>query len=337
VKAKAAAFIQINRKEDLLSSYKDVASFNQRLVLGGGSNILFVGNYEGLVIYPQLKGLDILYEDETSVRLGVSASEVWHDFVEYCLENEYFGLENLALIPGSVGASPVQNIGAYGVEVASFIESVECFDFVEGEFINLSNTQCEFGYRESFIKRAGQGRYLVTRVVFNLSKQFNPDLSYKPLADHFANCKNVSARELFDRVCQIRRKKLPNPDELANAGSFFKNPIIEEGHYRRLKRKHVGLVAYPVKNESLKTYKLAAGWLIEKAGFKGKVFGKVGVHKKQALVLVNYSDHDGQNIVNLAHLIIRKIRELFGVTLEPEVRILGSRKLDVSIGKADES
>ncbi len=321
VKAKAEAFIQIDSLRQLESLSGEIKSFEERFVLGGGSNLLFVGDYAGLVIFPQLKGIQLVFENEEKVTLKVAASEVWHDFVCYCLERDYFGLENLALIPGTVGAAPVQNIGAYGVEAESFISAVECFDLQEGETLTLSHAECQFAYRDSFIKRAGQGRYLVTNVTFELFKKAAPVLSYKPLHDYFSDVDSASPQQVFERVCQIRSEKLPDPKVLANAGSFFKNPIISEEQYRCLMQEFPGLVAFPTTEN---TYKVAAGWLIEKAGFKGQTIGKIGVHKHQALVLVNYSDRSGSNILALAHTIMQTVERMFAISLEPEVRIVGN-------------
>jgi len=339
VKANAAAFMQVDCKDELQSNFNEIASFQERLVLGGGSNLLFVGDFQGLVIYPQMKGIEILFEDQEQVGLRVATSESWHDFVCYCLEQGYFGLENLALIPGTVGASPVQNIGAYGVEVESFIRQVECFDLNKGEFIIFSHQDCQFAYRDSLIKRSGQGSYLVTSVDFVLSKKPKLELSYKPLAEYFKDQASVSPKQVFERVCQIRGEKLPDPKVLANAGSFFKNPVVSGEQYQQLKINFPELVAYPVGSENAQYYKLAAGWLIEYAGFKGKVFGKVGVHKNQALVLVNYSDDSGANILLMANQIIDKIKSMFGVDLEPEVRIFGRLDKDCvePLGEADET
>jgi len=338
VKANAAAFIQIDNKDELQSNYAEIASFQQRFVLGGGSNLLFVGDYQGLVIYPQMNGIEILFEDQNQVGLRVAASEPWHEFVCFCLERGYFGLENLALIPGTVGASPVQNIGAYGVEVESFIQQVECFDLDKGEFVVFSHQDCQFAYRDSFIKQAGQGHYLVTSVDFVLSKEPKLVLSYKPLAEYFKDDTSVSPKQVFERVCQIRGEKLPDPNILANAGSFFKNPVVNQEQYHQLKNDFPDLVAYPVADQIVQDYKLAAGWLIEHVGFKGKTFGKVGVHKNQALVLVNYADDSGANILFMANQIIGKIKQVFAVDLEPEVRILGCLDLNYEkpLGEADE-
>ena len=219
VKAKAQAFIQIDSLQQLDSAYAEISNYKERLVLGGGSNLLFVGDYSGLVIYPQLKGIEILEQDDAQVTLRVAASENWHQFVSYCLENNYFGLENLALIPGTVGAAPVQNIGAYGVEVESFILQVECVDLDSGELVMLSHDDCQFEYRDSFIKRAGQGRYLVVSVDLKLHKKPDLVLSYQPLKEFFAGASEVTAKQVFDRVCEIRSEKLPDPNKLANAGS----------------------------------------------------------------------------------------------------------------------
>lgn len=326
VKANAAAFIQIDNVQQLTAFYPEISSYSERFILGGGSNLLFIGDYSGLVIYPQLKGIRVLAEDEKQVTLRVAASEVWHELVCFCLDKGYFGLENLALIPGSVGAAPVQNIGAYGVEVESFISQVECFDLKKGELIQFSHTDCQFDYRDSFIKRSGQGRYLVTNVDFVLPKNPKLVLTYKPLKEYFQGWDEVSPKQVFDRVCAIRSEKLPNPVQLANAGSFFKNPLITENHYQNLKQSFPDLVVYPANGGDQKMVKAAAGWLIEKAGFKGLVIGKIGVHKHQALVLVNYSDTDGTNILALAERIMKEIKRLFKIELEPEVRILGNRR-----------
>ncbi len=323
VKANAASFLQINSERQLKDCCGEISKFDQRFVLGGGSNLLFIGDYSGLVIYPQLKGIKILTENDDQVTLRVAASEVWHEFVCFCLDKGYFGLENLALIPGTVGAAPVQNIGAYGVEVESFISQIKCFDLNQGEFISLSHNDCQFAYRDSLIKRAGQGHYLVTSVDFVLPKKSKLVLTYKPLSEYFAGQAQVSASQVFERVCQIRNEKLPDPNKLANAGSFFKNPVISEQQYQQLKQAFPELVAYSVITDGIQYFKVAAGWLIETAGFKGKVFGKVGVHKYQALVLVNYSDDDGANILVLAETIKQTVKQLFDIVLEAEVRILG--------------
>ena len=328
VSAKARWFVEIDDLQQLESIKRKISSFKNRLVLGDGSNILFVNDFSGLVIYPQLKGIEVVQETDKEVRLSVAASENWHEFVDYCLLNGYFGLENLALIPGTVGAAPVQNIGAYGVEIEKFIINVNCFDLDKGESLVFTKQDCQFSYRDSFFKRADQGRYLVTSVEFALSKEPNCVLDYKPLKDYFAQqasqaqIGSITPRQVFDRVCSIRREKLPDPNRLPNAGSFFKNPVISQQQYDRLVAAFPDIVVYPIIQEDKQFYKVAAGWLIEQAGFKGKTYGKIGVYERQALVLVNYSDKQGSNILELAQKIALKIRELFQIELEVEVRVI---------------
>ncbi len=323
VKANAKHFIQIDSVQQLLALSSEISNFPNRFVLGGGSNLLFVGDFSGLVIYPQLFGIEVLEEDDSRVRLKVAASENWHDFVKFCLSSQYFGIENLALIPGTVGAAPVQNIGAYGVEIEKFIQSIECYDLEKGQLLTLSHKECQFGYRDSLIKRSGQGRFLVTSVEMILPKRFAPELGYKPLSAHFAN-EAVTPQALFDEVCRLRQSKLPDPETLANAGSFFKNPVISAEQYQRLLKSYSKLVAFPVEQEGVQKYKIAAGWLIENAGFKGKQYNGVGVHKHQALVLVNYSESSGLKVWELAENIMQHVQKMYGINLEPEVRILGN-------------
>lgn len=319
VSAKAADFIQLDSLESIQASIPQINRFSKKLILGGGSNILFIGDYQGLIIYPRLFGIDVIRENEDSVRISVGASENWHNWVLFSNQQGWYGLENLALIPGTVGASPVQNIGAYGVEVKQLIHQVEYIDLATGEKKLASNQQCTFEYRDSFFKRAGQGRYLVTRVEFNLSKKANLNLSYKPLKDFFNGNDNITAKDVLDRVCQIRNEKLPDPKQLANAGSFFKNPVVSQSLYQKIKDEYPDAVAYQAESG----FKLAAGWLIENAGYKGKRVGDIGVHKEQALVLVNYDESDGNKIKQLSEQIQRVIFEKYNVELEAEVRIEG--------------
>jgi len=329
VSAKAAWFVQLDSLSQLNNIKQHISKFEQRLVLGGGSNILFVNDFSGLIIYPQLKGINVIHENDTEVTVSVAASENWHEFVDYCITNGYFGLENLALIPGTVGAAPVQNIGAYGVEIEKFIVKVDCFDLEKGESLEFNKHDCQFSYRDSFFKRAGQGRYLVTSVELVLSKVPDCVLDYKPLKEYFekrvgvsGSVSRITPRQVFERVCTIRQEKLPDPKELPNAGSFFKNPIIGQQQYESLIEKFPDIVVYPLSKDDNPLYKVAAGWLIERAGYKGKTYDKIGVYSNQALVLVNYSDNQGSNILALAQNIMLKIRELFQIELEAEVRII---------------
>ena len=319
VEASAANFYVITSVDDLLRDLNEIRSYSPRLVLGGGSNLLFIEDYSGLILYPQLFGIELISETVDSVSIKVGASENWHQFVEYCITQGWYGLENLALIPGTVGAAPVQNIGAYGVEIEAFIERVAYVDLESGQMHWRSGPDCEFDYRDSYFKHAKQGQYLITQVEFKLLKQPAPCLTYQPLAEYFADKSTPTPKQVMQRVCEIRQQKLPNPVELANAGSFFKNPIVSAEKFATLKKQFPHIVAYPAGEE----FKLAAGWLIEKAGLKGKQIGDIGIHKKQALVLVNYAEVNGKKIWQLARLVQDKVLSEFGVLLEPEVRVIG--------------
>jgi len=320
VEALTDSFYQVESKSQLLDDWQEIASYPNRLVLGGGSNILFAGDYSGLIIYPQVFGVEVIEENDEEITVRVGASENWHQFVVNMTEKGFFGLENLALIPGTVGASPVQNIGAYGVEVKSLITQVECFDFESGEVKCLSNQECQFAYRDSRFKQAGQGKYLVLSVDFKLSKQPSPVLTYRPLAEAFADESNVAPMDVLNKVCEIRRTKLPDPAELPNAGSFFKNPVVSIQSYKELSAQFPQLVAFPAGNEM----KLAAGWLIDNAGLKGERDGNVGTHIHQALVLVNYGEKKGSKIWDFARKVQTLVFDKYGVLLEPEVRVEGT-------------
>jgi UDP-N-acetylmuramate dehydrogenase len=321
VEAKADAFLQLDSSDNLKQLFCTFSQYKNKMIVGGGSNLLFSGDYNGLIIYPQFFGIKITKETNKHIFLRVAASESWHKFVSSCLKKNYYGIENLALIPGTVGAAPVQNIGAYGVEVEKVIESVECFDLKKNEYIKLSHSDCQFSYRDSFLKKAGQGRYLVCHVNFVLNKLANPILSYAPLKKLSEGQIAVSSKDVFSWVCNLRKEKLPDPNVLANAGSFFKNPIVSTQQFLDLKVKFPGLVGYPDYDKS--NYKLAAGWLIENAGLKGKRIGDVAVHEQQALVLVNFGESKGLKIWQLACYIMEKIKRLYQIDLEPEVRVLG--------------
>jgi len=247
------------------------------------------------------------------VRVRASAGENWHAFVRWTLERGYFGLENLALIPGSVGASPVQNIGAYGVEVGELIESVYAYDIRRAEWVTLKAEACQFGYRDSIFKREA-GRYVIASVDFLLSEVFAPRISYAPLANTLKEISSVTARDVFEAVCQIRSSKLPDPNELANAGSFFKNPVVSEAIFQELNERYPQLPNYAAQTGR----KLAAGWLIEQAGLKGYQQGKVGVHALQALVLVNYGGASRSDLEALASLVKERVEQKFGIELEQE-------------------
>lgn len=319
VSAHAAAFIELDSVRATMQALPAIQSYSKRLVLGGGSNFLFVGDYQGLVIYPRIFGVELLSEDDEHYLVSVGASENWHNLVVQANKNGWYGLENLALIPGTAGAAPVQNVGAYGVEAGDFIHRVEAVDLESGELRLFTNAECQFAYRDSVFKRAGQERFLVTRVEFKLNKQPQLCLDYRPLAESFKNFAKVSPQQLLETICEIRQQKLPDPAELPNAGSFFKNPLVEPSHFDRLKTEYPDIVGHPVDGG----VKLAAGWLIDQAGYKGLRQGNVGVHRFQALVLVNYAEVDGNKIWTLAKEIQQSVWQKYGVKLEPEVRVEG--------------
>jgi len=320
VNATAEALLRLSCVEDWHRYQSQIQQYEQRMVLAGGSNVLFVDDYHGLIIKPEIFGIELLSEDSESVYVRVGAAENWHAFVLRCIEQGWYGLENLSLIPGTVGAAPVQNIGAYGVEVSECIESVRLLDLSSGEVVNWQRDACQFGYRDSRIKRAGQGKYLVLDVTFCLRKCFTPVLTYGPLKNWFdKQAQDITAKMISDAVCQIRNSKIPLPDKIPNAGSFFKNPMISHQQFVELKRRYPNIVAYPQGEQ----VKLAAGWLIEQTGLKGKRFAEVGVHSEQALVLVNYGGASGRDVLNLAQRVQQAVAEQFAVTLEPEVRIVG--------------
>lgn len=284
-------------------------------VLGEGSNSLFCDDDAPVIIKPELLGISIT-EKEDAYFVSVACGENWHNLVAYCINQGIFGLENLALIPGSVGAAPVQNIGAYGVEVSDFIEKVTWFCFEKKQTVELNNQQCHFGYRESIFKGKLKGKGLITHVHFKFLKQWHPVLTYPGLNQLAAD---TSAKNVMDTVIAIRQSKLPDPELLANAGSFFKNPIVSRDIFESLKQKYPDIPHYLQATGELK---LAAGWLIEQAGLKGYRQNQVGVHEKQALVLVNYAAKRGIKIVELAKHVRDKVFKKFAISLEPEVRFI---------------
>jgi UDP-N-acetylmuramate dehydrogenase len=296
---------------------------NQKLVLGGGSNILFLKNFfDGLIIKNALIGIEKTREDENHVWLKVGAGEEWHAFVLHCIAQDFGGVENLSLIPGSVGAAPMQNIGAYGTEVKDVIESVEVLDITNGQVTSLTNAMCRFGYRESIFKQEGKDRYFITHVVFRLTKKnhrFN--VSYGAIKEVLTkmNISELTLRSISDAVIAIRQSKLPDPKHVGNAGSFFKNPTIALHVYRLLQEKYPLIPSYPVDDARVK---VPAGWLIEQCEWKGKKLGRVGVHAQQALVLVNYGGGTGEEIFNLAHAIQQSVKDKFNIDLQMEVNVV---------------
>lgn len=292
----------------------------QHLILGGGSNILFTNDYNGLIIHNQLKGINV-EEEEDHYLVTAAAGENWHEFVMYCIDNDYCGLENLSLIPGCVGASPMQNIGAYGVEIKDFFHSLKAIEIASGEVHEFSKDDCKFGYRESVFKNIHRNKYIITEVCFKLLKTPDLNISYGAIKQELEKMQvsNPGIKEVSEAVIQIRRSKLPDPALIGNAGSFFKNPVVSKSLADAIKKKYPEAASYPVDDTRVK---LAAGWLIEKAGWKGYREGDFGVHAKQALVLVNYNMAKGKEILALSQRIMDDIQIKFGVQLEREVNII---------------
>ncbi|GAB2912018.1 UDP-N-acetylmuramate dehydrogenase [Paralcaligenes ginsengisoli] len=287
-------------------------------VLGGGSNVVLAPRLDSLVIKVESRGVRVLADSGDALIVEAQAGEVWHDFVALCIANGWNGLENLALIPGTVGAAPVQNIGAYGVELDQRFHSLLAWDLHERRQVEMSPAECGFAYRDSFFKHAEPGRWLIVAVRFCLPKPWRAVMSYPDLRRHPALEQAgaaVTAAQVFDAVCEIRRRKLPDPSVLGNAGSFFKNPIVSAGHHEAIRAAHPDVVAYP---QDGGFFKLAAGWLIEHTGWKGRRMGAVGVHDRQALVLVNYGGASAENIAMLAEAIRRDVAARYGVLLEQE-------------------
>lgn len=285
------------------------------LILGGGSNLLLPEKLDCAVARINIKGKKLVDENEQRCLLEVAAGENWHEFVLWTVSQGLWGIENLALIPGSVGAAPVQNIGAYGVELKNVIDWVEFYHLKTGEFIRLTPGECQFSYRQSIFKSELKDVAVITRVGLRLTRKPNPQLNYGPLQS-FQHEEPITPAFIADKVAEIRQSKLPNPDVLGNAGSFFKNPLISDEHYRVIKQAFPDVVAYPQQ----KQWKLAAGWLIEKAKFRGMRRGAVGVHKDQALVLVHFGHGKADELLKLAKDIQQTIQSTFGVLLEMEVR-----------------
>ena len=302
--------------QELLKVEKDI------FLISGGSNMLLTKDIEKLVVHIDIKGVSIDQENENEVFLTVNAGENWHEFVLWCVDNNYGGLENLSLIPGNVGTCPIQNIGAYGVEVKDTITKIEALHIETGKLVQFSNEECKFGYRNSIFKNEVKGKYIITSVSFKLTKQnHNFNTSYGAIETELTS-KNIAKpnlKNISDAVIAIRKSKLPDPKEIGNSGSFFKNPVITKAHFLTLQKMYPEIPSYIVSENQVK---VPAGWLIEKAGFKGKRFGDFGVHKKQALVLVNYNNATGKDIYNLAETIQKKIKSKFEIKLEIEVNVI---------------
>ncbi len=317
----AKAFIVVKEISQLIELY-NVGYFQKKhLILGGGSNILLTNNFDGIVIKIDFKGKLILNEDDDSVLLEIGAGENWHDLVLFAIQNQWAGIENLSLIPGTVGAAPMQNIGAYGVEIKNVFEYLFAFEKKSGQVVKFDLEDCEFGYRTSVFKTSLRDKYIITRVCLRLKKNAELNISYGAISETLKSMEidNPGIRDISNAVIKIRRSKLPDPNEIGNAGSFFKNPVISKQHFQTLKEKHPDIPSYAIDQKSVK---IPAGWLIEKAGWKGKIHKNSGVHEKQALVLVNKGKASGNDVLELSEMILDDIKNKFGIQLEREVNII---------------
>ncbi len=321
IEAKAsrfATFSTISELEKLIASKHENEAL---MILGGGSNVLFTQDFNGLLLKNNLLGFELNEVSPESVLVSSGAGENWHSFVLKTIEAGLCGLENLSLIPGNVGASPMQNIGAYGREIKDVFHELQAYHIATGEIHTFSNSDCKFGYRESVFKNELKGQYVILNVTFKLSKVCELNTSYGAIEEELKlkGISNPSLKDVSDAVVAIRSSKLPNPAELGNAGSFFKNPVVSIEVLHKIQAEHESVPNYPASNGHVK---LAAGWLIEQAGWKGKVIGHAGVHKKQALVLVNYGGATGNEIYDLSSEILEDVYSKFGVQLEREVNIV---------------
>ncbi len=310
----------------IISSFYDLQQLlkieKELFLISGGSNMLLTKDIEKLVVFINIKGVSINKENEKSVHITVNSGENWHEFVLWCISKNYGGVENLSLIPGNVGTCPIQNIGAYGVEVKETITKVEALKIETGKLVTFSNTECNFGYRNSIFKNEAKGKYIITSVSFQLTKtihQLNTSYGAIETALKEKKCLKPTIKDVSEAVIAIRKSKLPNPKEIGNSGSFFKNPVISTQQFIELQKKHPTIPSYKISETETK---VPAGWLVEKCGFKGKRFGDAGVHEKQALVLVNYGNAKGIEIYNLAKKIQKTIFEKFQISLEIEVNII---------------
>lgn len=321
IDAKAKHFVSVVNIEDL-KQVLSLKAYPNTLILGGGSNMLLTKDFNGLVIHINIKGIETVSENDESVIVKAHAGENWHEFVLYCINNDFGGIENLSLIPGNVGTSPIQNIGAYGVELKDCFESCEALSLETKTLQSFSKSDCNFDYRNSIFKQDAKGKFIITSVNFKLTKTNHKlNINYGAITSQLElmNVTNPTIQDISKAVISIRESKLPNPKKIGNSGSFFKNPVILKTHYNTLIENFKDIPSYPVSDTEVK---VPAGWLIEKAGFKGKRFGDYGVHKNQALVLVNYGNAKGKDILNLSKLIQKTVHRLFGISIEAEVNIL---------------
>ena len=321
IEAKAKQFVAVHNLKDLGTILQKNKS-NRKFILGGGSNMLLTKDIEALVIHVDLKGKKIIKEDEDFVWVESQAGENWHEFVIWTMDQNFGGLENMSLIPGNVGTTPVQNIGAYGTEIKDTFISCEAINIENQEMKTFTNQECHFGYRESIFKNEAKDQYIITSVVYKLTKRNHKiNISYGDISGELSknNIKNPSLKDVSNAVIAIRQSKLPDPKELGNSGSFFKNPILLKTDFEKIHQQFPEMKYYEVSENQVK---VPAGWLIEQAGFKGKRFGDAGIHKNQALVLVNYGNATGQEILDVSKKIQDTIFKTFGIHIEAEVNVI---------------
>ena len=322
IDVKAQMFANIKSEEQLylLLTDKNLEKV-PKFILGGGSNILFTGNFSGLVIKNSIQGIKIINQNEDYVLIKAGAGEIWHKMVLFCVDRNLWGIENLSLIPGTVGAAPIQNIGAYGQEIKDVFEYLEGFYIDSGDKKKFTVNQCRFGYRDSIFKHELKNKFVITSVVLRLSKKPVLKLDYGAVKEELdkLNLENVTTKNISDVICQIRQSKLPDPNQIGNAGSFFKNPAVGEDTFLRLKKEFPSIIGYPIENNKVK---ISAGWLIEQCGWKGKRFGNTGSHSKQALVLVNYGGAKSSEVLALAEQIKESVNSKFGIKLDEEINII---------------
>ncbi|MCD9575359.1 UDP-N-acetylmuramate dehydrogenase [Flavobacterium soyae] len=321
IEAKAKKFTAVHSVEELKTILEKNKN-EKKFILGGGSNMLLTKDIDALVIHIDLKGKKIIKEDNDFVWVESQAGEVWHDFVLWTIDNNFGGLENMSLIPGNVGTTPVQNIGAYGTEIKDTFVSCEAMNIETQEIKTFTNTECNFGYRESIFKHEVKDQFIITSVIYKLTKRNHKiNTSYGDILAELAknNVSEPTLKDVSNAVIAIRQSKLPDPKELGNSGSFFKNPILLKSDFEKIHQKFPEMKFYEVSPTEVK---VPAGWLIEQAGFKGKRFGDAGVHKNQALVLVNYGNATGREILDVSKQVQQTVFEIFGIQIEAEVNVI---------------
>jgi UDP-N-acetylmuramate dehydrogenase len=322
IDVKAKLFVETNSAEDVTELLRNEKFTNEhKLILGGGSNLLFTKDFNGLICKISISGINIVEEDDQSVLIEAGAGVLWNDLVNFAIENNYGGIENLSMIPGTVGAAPIQNIGAYGQELAETFYSLDGILFETGKAKTFAKDECNFGYRDSIFKNELKNKIIINSVRLKLSKNPEINLSYQEIMDEVQNqdIVNPSIKDVSELIAKIRNNKLPGPKEVKNAGSFFKNPVISIEKYENIGDIYPDLKSYPVDDDNVK---IPAAWLIEKCGLKGKRKGSVGAHQNQPLVIINHGDATGKEVLEFAKMIRKSVEELFNISLEFEVNII---------------